>query len=155
MQIDLLAERPSSEGYENIIRAIDVYSRYSFAYPVLDPKAVNTAKLFIDIMTGHAYLPTLIITNKRGVFVSQVIFEVAEKLGICLKHATKKRAQTIGVLERAHATIKPSLKKESGENRKQGHNCLLFQSSTTTRSTIPLSIESQVKYLKAEVRTTS
>ena len=35
-----------------------------------------------------------------------------------LKHATTKHAQTIGVLERAHATIKTSLKMASGEYRK-------------------------------------
>ena len=31
-------------GYENIVRAIDVFSRYAFAYPVSNPTAVNTAK---------------------------------------------------------------------------------------------------------------
>ena len=61
-------------------------------------------------MTRHAYLPTLIITDKGSVFVIHVIHEVAEKLVINLKHATTKHAQTIGLLERAHATIKTSLK---------------------------------------------
>ena len=87
------------------------------AYPVSDHTAVNTAKVIIDIMTRHTYLPTLIITDKRSVFVSQVIHEVAEKLGKNLKHAITKHVQTIGVLERAHATIKTSLKMASGEYR--------------------------------------
>ena len=78
MQIDLLPELPPSGGYENIITAIDVFSRYAFAYPVSNPTAVNTAKIIIDIMTRHAYLPTLIITDKGSVFASQVIHEVAE-----------------------------------------------------------------------------
>ena len=119
MQIDLLSELLPSGGYENIITAIDVFSRYAFAYPVSNPTAVNIAKLILEIMTRHAYLPTLFITDKGSVFVSQVIHEVAEKLGINLKHATTKHAQTIGVLERAHATIKTSLKMASGEYRKQ------------------------------------
>ena len=124
MQIDLLPELPPSGGYENIITAIDVFSRYAFAYPVSNPTAVNTAKVIIDIMARHAYLPTLIITDKGSVFVSQVIHEVAEIMGINLKHATTKHAQTIGVLERAHATIKTSLKMASGEYRKQWHKYL-------------------------------
>ena len=124
MQIDLLPKVPPSGGYENIITAIDVFSTYAFAYLVSNPTAVNTAKVIIDIMTRHAYLPTLIITDKGSVFVSQVIHEVAEILGINLKHATKKHAQTIGVLERAHATIKISLKMASGEYRKQWHKYL-------------------------------
>ena len=119
MQTDLLPELPPSGGYENIITAKGVFSRYAFAYPVSNPTTVNTAKVIIDIMTRHAYLPTLIITDKGSVFVSQVIHEVAEILGINLKHATKKHAQTIGVLERAYAATKTSLKKASGEYRKQ------------------------------------
>ena len=87
-------------GYDNIITALDVFSRYAFAYPVSNPTAVNTAKVIMDIMTRHAYLPSLIITDKGSVFVSQVIHEVAEILGINLKHATTKHAQTVGVLER-------------------------------------------------------
>ena len=124
MQIDLLPELPPSGGYENIITSIDVFSRYAFAYPASNPTAVNTAKVIIDIMTRDAYLPTLIITDKGSVFVSQARQEVAEILGINLKHATTKHAQTIGVLERAHATIKTSLKMASGEYRKQWQNYL-------------------------------
>ena len=124
MQIDLFPEIPPSGGYESIITAIVVYSRYAFAYPFSNPTALNTAKVMIDIMTRHAYLPTLFITDKGGVFVSQVIHEVAEILGIILKHATSKHAQTIGVLERAHATIKTSLKMASGEYKKQWHKHL-------------------------------
>ena len=139
MQIDLLPELPPSGGYENIITAIDVFSRYAFAYPVSNPTAVNTAKVIIDIMTRHAYLPTLIITDKGSVFVSQVTHEVAEILGINLKHATTKHAQTIGVLDRAHATIKTSLKMASGEYRKQWHKYLpiaILNYNTTYHSSI-------------------
>ena len=124
MQIDLLPKLPPSEGYENIISEIDVFSRYAFAYPVSNPNALNTAKIIIDNLTRHAYLPTLITTDKGSVFVSQLIHEVAETLGINLKHATTKHAQTPGVLERAHATIKTSLKMALGEYRKQGHKYL-------------------------------
>ena len=139
MQIDLLPELPPSGGYENMITAIDVFSRYAFAYPVSNPTAVNTAKVIIDIMTRHAYLPTLIITDKGSVFVSQVINEVAEILSINLKHATTKHAQTIGVLERVHATIKTSLKMASGEYRKQWHKYLpiaILNYNTTYHSSI-------------------
>ena len=139
MQIDLLPELPPSGGYENIITAIDVFSRYAFAYPISNPTAVNSAEIIVDIMTRHAYLPTLIITDKGSVFVSQVIHQVAEILGINLKHATTKHAQTIGVLERAHAKIKTSLKMASGEYRKQWHKYLpiaILNYNTTYHSSI-------------------
>ena len=139
MQIDLLPELPPSGGYEIIITAIDVFSRYAFAYPVSNPTAVNTAKVILDIMTRHAHLPSLILTDKGSVFVCQVLHEAAEILGINLKHATTKHAQTIGVLERAHATIKTSFKIASGEYRKQWHKYLhiaILNYNTTYHSSI-------------------
>ena len=90
-------------------------------------------------MTRHVYLSTLILTDKGSVFVSQVIHEVAEILGINLKHATTKCAQTIGGLERAHATIRTTLKMASGEDRKQWHNYLpiaILNYNTTHHSII-------------------
>ena len=125
MQTDLLPELPPKGGYESIITANDVFSRYAFAYRVSNTTAVNTVKVITD-MTRHAYLSTPIITDKESVFVSQVIHEVAEKLGINLKHATTKLERTIGVLKQAHATIKTFLKMASGEYRKQWHKYLPF-----------------------------
>ena len=46
---------------------------------------------------------------------------MAAVLGITLKHATTKHAQTIGLLERSHASIKQSLKIETGERRSLWH----------------------------------
>ena len=134
-----MPELPPSGGYGNITTAIDVFSRYAFAYPFFNTTTVNTAKVIIDIITRHAYLPTLIITDKGSVFVSQVIHEVAEILGINLKHATTEHAQTIGVLDQAGATIKTSLKMASGEYRKQWHKYLpiaILNYNTTYHSSI-------------------
>ena len=139
MQIDLLPELPPGGGYENIITAVDVFSRNTFAYPVFNHTAVNTTKVIIDLTTRHAYSPTLIMPDKGSVFVSQVIQEVAEILGLNLKHATTKHGQTIAVLERAHATIKTSLKLASGEYRKQWHKYLpiaILNYNTTYHSSI-------------------
>ena len=64
MQIDLLPNLPPSGGYEIIKTAMDVFSRYLFAYPVTDATATNTAKVIFDIMTKHTYFPTILITDK-------------------------------------------------------------------------------------------
>ena len=152
MQIDLLPDLPPSAGYENIIAAKNLLWRYAYAYPVSNPTAVNRAKISIDIMTRHAYLPTLIITDKRSVFVSQFIHEVAETLGINMEHATK-HAKTIGVLKRAHATIKPSLKLASGECRKQCHKYLPIAILNYNTKYIPVLIVNQAEYSTAESHT--
>ena len=121
MQIDLVPGLPPSGGYENIVTAIDVFSRYLFAYPTSNQDAKTVAKVLISIMTKHAYLPTTLISDKGTAFTSTVIKEVAGVLGITLKHATTKHAQTIGLLERSHASIKQALKIETGERRSLWH----------------------------------
>ena len=46
---------------------------------------------------------------------------MASVLGITLTHATTKHAQTIGLLERSHASIKQTLKIQTGERRSLWH----------------------------------
>ena len=121
MQIDLVPELPPSGGFENIVTAMDVFSRYLLAYPTSNQDAKTIAKVLINIMTKHAFLPTTLISDKGTAFMSHVIKEVAGVLGITLKHATTQHAQTIGLLERSHASIKQALKIETGERRSLWH----------------------------------
>ena len=88
MQIDLVPGLPTYGGYENFVTAMDVFSRYVFAYPTSDQDATTVAKVLINNITKHAYLPTTLISDKGTAFTSQVIKEVAGVLGITLKHAT-------------------------------------------------------------------
>ena len=124
MHIDLLPNLPPSGGYENIITAMDDFSRYRFAYPITDASATNTANVIIDIMTKHTYLPTTLITDKGTAFTSKLVAEIAQILGIQMKCATKKHPQTIGKLERTHASLKTNLKMASGDYRRQWHKYL-------------------------------
>ena len=121
MQNDLVPGLPPCGGYGNIVTAMDVFSRYLFAYPRANQDATTIAKVLTNIMTKHAYLPTTLISDKGRAFTSQVIKEVAGVLGITLKHATTKHAQTIGLLERSHASIRQSLKIETGDRRSMWH----------------------------------
>ena len=90
MQIDLVPGLPPSGGYENIVTAMDKFSRYLFAYPTSYQDAETIAKVIISIMTKPAYLPTTLISDKGTAFMSRVNKEVAGVLGITLNHATKK-----------------------------------------------------------------
>ena len=64
IQIDLVPGLPPSGGYENIVTAMDVFSRNLFAYPTSNQDATTIAKVIINIMTKHAYLPTTLISDK-------------------------------------------------------------------------------------------
>ena len=121
MQIDLVPELPPSGSYENLVTAMDVFSRYLLAYPTSNQDAKPIAKVLNNVMTKHAYLPTTLISVKSTAFMSHVIKEVAGVLDITLKHAATKHAQTIGLIERSHASIKQALKNETGEERSLWH----------------------------------
>ena len=96
MQIDLLPNLPESGGYKNVFIAMDLFSRYLFAYPITDASAINVAKVFIDIMTKYAYLPTTLITDKGNAFTSTNIAEITQILGITLESAMTKHPQRSG-----------------------------------------------------------
>ena len=139
MQIDLLPNLPTSGGFQTVMTAIDVFSRYLFAYPLIEATATNVAKVLIDIMTKHSYLPTTLITDKGSAFTSTIIAEITQILGITLKCATTKHPQTIGKLERTHASLKTNLKMASGEYRRQWHKYLplaVLNYNTTYHSSI-------------------
>ena len=48
MQIDLLPNLPPSGGYEKLLTALDVFSRYLFAYPGTPPWTVNHPEFSMD-----------------------------------------------------------------------------------------------------------
>ena len=47
MQINLVPELPPSGGYENIVTAMDVFSRYLIAYPTANQDAKTIAEVLI------------------------------------------------------------------------------------------------------------
>ena len=78
--------------------------------------------------------------------MSQVIKEVAEVLGITLQHATTKHAKTIGMLERTHASLKKTLKIETGERRSMWHKFVNIAVWNRTFPTTQALDENPVEY---------
>ena len=119
MQIDLLPNLPTSGVYQTVMTAIDVFSRYFFAYPLIEATPANVAKVLIVIMAKHSYLPKTLITDKESAFTSTIVADILQIVGITLKCATTKHPQTISKLERTQASLKANLKMASGEYRRQ------------------------------------
>ena len=146
LQMDIVPFDEPSGGYNAIITAMDVFSRYLFTYNVVKTDAPT---VLMDIMTRHAYLITTVITDKGTQFMSEVIADAARTLAIPIRHATTKRAQTIGILERCHASLKESLKISTGERR------TMLQHLTTTRRTTPPSVVNRAGYSMGGYHTSS
>ena len=121
LQMDIVPFDEPSNRFTAIVTAMDIFSRYLFTYCVTKIDAKTIARVLVDIMTRHAYLPTTIITDKGTQFMSEVVADTTRVLGIQLRHATTKHAQTIGILERCHASLKEALKTSTGERRTMWH----------------------------------
>ena len=90
---------------------------------------VQTLPIEINVQSaGVSQEEQIFYTNddddKGTAFTSTIIAEVTQILGITLKCATTKHPQTIGKLERTHASLKTNLKMACGEYRRQWHKYL-------------------------------
>ena len=121
MQCDLVQELPPSGGYENIVTVMDVFFRFLYAFATWIQDANTITKIIFNIATKYTYLQGTLISEKGTTFMSHFIKEVAGVLGITLKHAATKHAQTIELLKQSHASIKQALKIETGERRSFWH----------------------------------
>ena len=128
LEIDILPNLPNSAGYHNIVTTIDVFSRYLFAYPTQNATARTIGRCIVDVMTRHAYLPTLILSDNGSKFRSEVVAEITRILEIQIRYASTKHAQTIGILERTHASNKAALKYRRVKDAQCGINMSKSQS---------------------------
>ena len=94
LEVDMLPNSPSSNGFQHIITMMDVFSRYLFAYPTQDMTARTVARCIIDVMTRHCYLPTVILTDKGSQFRSQVVNQIAQTLEIRIDETCTNNRQT-------------------------------------------------------------
>ena len=124
MQIDLLGPFTASNGYTTVLTGIDVFTKYIFAAPMRRVTAKAVTDILTQIFLKHAYIPKVILTDKGSQFTSNLMKDVTTLLDIELRHATVKHAQTIGLLERAHAGIKKCLKIYENEEHSDWHKFL-------------------------------
>ena len=94
IQLDLVPELPPSVGYGIIVAATDVLSRCFFAYPTSNKHSKTNAKVIINIIIKHTYLPTTKISDKGSAFMSHVNNGVAAFLALLCstpQHSTRKQ----------------------------------------------------------------
>ena len=97
--------------------AVDVLSISFFAYPTVSQVTKTNSRVINIIITNHTYLPQAISFDKEKAFVTQVFKELV----ITLEQSTTKSAQSIGTLERTHASLKKAFSVEAGERTAMCH----------------------------------
>ena len=124
LQIDFIGPFAPSNGFTQVMTAIDVFTKYLFATPIRRVTAQTVAEVLTQIFLKHTYIPKVIMTDEGSQFTSNLMKDVTTSLDIELQHATVKHAQTIGLLERAHAGIKKTLKFYQNQEHADWHKFL-------------------------------
>ena len=102
--------KPSNKGHNYLLTMMDRYSRWLEAIPMRDPTAHTCAQMFVSSWICRHGIPEAVLTDQGGHFESQLFNEVLSKFGITRMRTTAYHPQTNGALERAHGTLKNSLR---------------------------------------------
>ena len=109
LQIDLAGKLPDSAGFSFILTAKDVFSKKLFAIPLRNASASTVAKQLLQIFLRSSYIPKIILSHLGTQFTALVMKELCRLLEGKLEYVTVKHSQTIGSLERTHASLKQYL----------------------------------------------
>ena len=118
-----------------IITAMDVFSWYFFAYNVVRTDTKTVARVLTDKITRFCHLPTTILTDKASQLTSETIEQTTKALGIQLKHATTKHAQTTEILENTTPPSKETSKSWHEKAARCGINSSQWLCKTKTQNT--------------------
>ena len=100
----------SRQGNRYALVFQDYLSKYPEVYALADRRATTVAKCLMDLVWKHG-VPNKIIHDRAPEFLSQVLQETAELLGISQLPTSGGHPQTDGLVERFNRTLKQMLTK--------------------------------------------
>ena len=104
LQTDIMAAY-STTPYKYILTAIDVFSKYLFAVPLMTVSAATVVSALVSLMFNHSYSPKEVMSDLGTQFVSEFLHELTKLLEIKNCPASFKHPQTIRVVGRSYAAV--------------------------------------------------
>ena len=101
---------PSNDGHSYILSIIDVATRFPEAVAL---KKIDTATVAEEVIKVCARMgfPKEILSDNASQFTSDMMKEICRLMAIKQVHSSPYHAQSNGIVERFHGTIKPMLRK--------------------------------------------
>ena len=123
--IDLVGPlNPSSdEKHTHLLTIIDVATRYPEAIPLKKIDSATVAEALFAVFARMGF-PEEIQSDNGSQFTSEMFKEYLQLLGINHVRSSAYHAQSNGVVERFHGTIKPMIRKVIEKQPKQWHRYL-------------------------------
>ena len=111
VHIDLVGPfKRTARGNTSLLTMMDRCSRWIEAYPMQSTTAFACARKFISEWISRFGVPGRIISDRGPQFESLLFNIVCNQLGIKHNRTTAWHPETNGILERAHSTLKNSLR---------------------------------------------
>nr|KAG5704039.1 hypothetical protein BaRGS_032128 [Batillaria attramentaria] len=114
---------PSEEKHTHILTVIDVATRFPEAIPLKKTDSATVAEALLAVFSRMG-LPEEIQTDNGSTFTSEMMAEFRRLLSIKSVLSSPYHAQSNGVVERLHGTLKPILKKLITSQPRQWHRYL-------------------------------
>ena len=113
--LDVIGPLPSNKnGYRFALTAICMASRWPEVYPLRNIEAESVASALVEFIARNG-IPAKILTDQGAQFISKIMSQTCQILGITHVTTVPYRPQGNGVLERFHGTLKPLLAKASSK----------------------------------------
>ena len=114
---------PSEEGHRFLLTVIDVGTRFPDAVPLKKIDSQTVAEELIKMFARMGF-PKEVLSDNASQFTSEMMSEVYRLMNINAVHSSPYHAQSNGVIERFHGTIKPMLRKLIEKQPKNWHRVL-------------------------------
>lgn len=111
VHIDIVGPLPiSSTGKTYLLTMIDRFTGWLEAVPTSSITADTCAKLFIEHWISRFGVPEIVISDQGPQFEAFIFKKILAYLGVDKRRTTAYHPQTNGKVERAHKTLKSSLR---------------------------------------------
>ena len=119
--IDLTGPFPSSNGFQYMFTAIDLFSRFGVCTPIRNKEAPTVAKaIFNEIFLRWGFCDE-VITDQGTEFNNELLTELLRLTGTKHLRTSGYRPQTNGAVEKWHKTLNSIFAKVIAEDQKDWH----------------------------------
>ena len=104
-----LVTLPRSNGFKYLLTAVDRFTRWPIAIPLIDISAQSVCDAFTYGWIAHFGVPAIITTDRGSQFSSSTFQQLTKIWGVKVQMTTPYHPESNGLVERLHRRLKEAL----------------------------------------------